>query len=200
MGRSFYFAILLVHLGLYISFVLRPGPFWTSFTILFILLIVYAALFERIDWKLPNRRQVALSILSGIGLYFLFFLGKYLALYFIPSLLVGLENFYIYAKPSKLWHYFSLFFVVIIGEELFWRGFILQRLLKTGLSPKNAIVFAALFYTSANLYAGSILLLLATFTAGIVWSHLYYKTNNIWTVFLSHIVFDGLLLMIFPLL
>lgn len=200
MRVTFIVAILLAHIALYISFIHKPISFWTSFSIALAILIIYALIFERMSWKMPKGKDWIIGIVTGSGLYLLFFIGKHIMLIVMPSLIVELENLYTFVKPDQWWHYLALFLIIIPGEELFWRGFIFQRLLKMKLTPLVAIIVATVLYTSANFYAGSLLLLLATLIAGIVWSIVYDKTKNIGTVLLSHMIFDLLLLVIFPLL
>lgn len=193
-------ALVLAHFSLYISFVHPLGSFWVCFTIALFTLIIYALIFGRIDWKKPNLKTSIVAIISGIALYALFLIGKKMMVVSFPSLIVELENLYRVVKPEQLLHYFALFLIVIPGEEIFWRGYIFQRLLKLKLSPIVAIILATIFYTSANIFAGSILLLLASIIAGFVWTVMYYYTKNIWSVLISHLVFDLLLLVVFPLL
>ncbi|WP_237563613.1 CPBP family glutamic-type intramembrane protease [Halalkalibacter okhensis] len=46
---------------------------------------------------------------------------------------------------------------------------------------------------------GSLLLVLAALFGGLLWSILYLKTRNILVPIISHIFFDILLLIVFPL-
>lgn len=200
MKLPFIFAIFFTHIALYVSFVHKPGSFWISFSLALFVMLLYALIFERINWEKPTRKLCRIGIISGVYLYLLFFLGKQMIFVLYPTLLIELENLYRIVKPVQLWHYFVLFLIVIPSEEIFWRGFIFQQLTNWRLKPTIAILLATLFYTTANIFAGSTLLLVATIMAGIVWSTLYHYTKNIWTVLLSHVIFDLLLLVLFPLL
>lgn len=192
-------SIILAHLLLFISFVFQPVSFWLSFSISLLILSAYSFVYIKMDIMGAWVKNIVIGLLSGIGLYGVFFIGKWLMEMWFPSLMVQLEGLYSVVQPIELWHYIVLFLIVIPGEEFFWRGYVLKRL-TIKYSTWAAVVLSVLLYASANLYAGSILLILATLLAGSVWSLIYLYTKNIWAVILSHIIFDLLLLIIFPVL
>ncbi|MGB8000878.1 MAG: CPBP family glutamic-type intramembrane protease [Anaerobacillus sp.] len=59
---------------------------------------------------------------------------------------------------------------------------------------------ATLLYAVAHFYSSAPLLILAAIEEGIAWGWLYEKRGNFWVPLLSHILFDLLVLVIFPLL
>nr|WP_286170655.1 CPBP family intramembrane glutamic endopeptidase [Bacillus sp. NTK071] len=119
-------------------------------------------------------------------------------LYLFPESITQLEELYRLVAPIQGWHYVSLIFVIIPGEELFWRGVVQDHVEKATL--RYPVILAALLYMSAHIYAGAFLLLVAAVLAGTVWGYLYKKTSNMTIPIISHLVFDLLLLVFFPLL
>ncbi|MDD5422730.1 MAG: type II CAAX endopeptidase family protein [Candidatus Omnitrophica bacterium] len=86
---------------------------------------------------------------------------------------------------------FSLF-IIGFGEELFWRGFIQQKI-SGRTSADIAIWITAILFSAIHFYifailpikAGIIFLLLIAF-AGIVWGYLLKYFGNIWSSAISH--------------
>lgn len=196
---EFLLAIILAHFLLWLSFVVQPIDFWFIFSLS---LFILALLAIRLEYMMWNRVKWLVGwggLLTGIVLYGAFAIGKEFIYLLIPQLLIQLAQLYQIVAPIYLWQYILLFLVIIPGEELFWRGFVFKRLL-TWYQPFWSILLSSMLYASANLFAGSFLLFLASIFAGIVWATLYHYTKNIWIVIGSHLLFDVCLLVLFPLL
>ncbi|MCH1627817.1 CPBP family intramembrane glutamic endopeptidase [Ferdinandcohnia quinoae] len=198
MNKTFYLSLLLVHFLLFISFQ-SSLPFWIVFTLSFICLSIFATIFSKYDIKDTTISNISLGLLSGIGLYFVFLIGKQLASVIFPIYLEDISHLYNSIAPVTWWHYIALFLIIIPGEELFWRGFIQKRLSQNLSSSGLSILSSAILYTSANLYAGNLLFLLATLVGGILWGALYVWKRNIVVNIISHLIFDLLLIVIFPI-
>jgi uncharacterized protein len=194
--KRLYLALFLSHLLLFLSFYLFSDFFWPLFTVS--LLLLGGISIRQVKWEKPSLFHLLIGILSGVFLYFAFFLGKTLMLVLIPQFMTQINELYTLVAPDKAWHYVSLILIIIPGEELFWRGLV-QAELKTS-QIKYPILLAALLYMSAHLYAGAFLLLIAAVLAGVIWGYLYDRTRNMVVPLLSHLVFDLFLLVFFPLL
>jgi membrane protease YdiL (CAAX protease family) len=86
---------------------------------------------------------------------------------------------------------FSIF-VIGLGEELFWRGFIQQKINRYLSTGRSVIVTSILFalihfyvFTILDLRAGSVVLLLIAIAGG-VWGFLLSKSGSIWQSAVSH--------------
>ncbi|MFH1995580.1 MAG: CPBP family intramembrane glutamic endopeptidase [Candidatus Omnitrophota bacterium] len=85
-----------------------------------------------------------------------------------------------------------LIFVIGLGEELLWRGFIQRKIADRVTADKAVWITAALFslthiYLFLILSAGRGILLLGMIgIAGAFWGYLYERTGNIWSVAVSH--------------
>jgi membrane protease YdiL (CAAX protease family) len=189
--------IILAHLLLFFSFQDR-AIFWYIFSGSILILIIFAILQENVDDKASLSKYLILGIMSGALIYALFWMGyHFLAILNIP-LNKSIGKLYRWFAPSLFWHYLALFLIAAPGEELFWRGFIQKRLAKY-LKPVWSIVAGALLYASANSYAGSFLLVLASFISGMVWGFLYWWKRSMPLVIVSHITFDIMIFIILPL-
>jgi hypothetical protein len=91
-----------------------------------------------------------------------------------------------------------LLFIIIPGEEIFWRGFVLKRLLNW-LDAGSAVLAAAVLNAGAFYFTGFPVLMMAAFASGLLWGWLYIWKKSIPLVIVSHLTFNLLLLIIFPL-
>ncbi len=85
-----------------------------------------------------------------------------------------------------------MIFAVGFGEELFWRGFIQQKI-ALKLNKQYAILFTGLLFSLFHVYLFTILnikegvfLLSLILLAGAFWGYLYECFSNIWAPALSH--------------
>jgi len=87
--------------------------------------------------------------------------------------------------------------VAAVGEELFWRGLVTDRLVRRMPVATGVLVGSAL-YALAHVTAGSWLLVLAAFGAGVVWSALVVATGGLGASIVSHALFDLAAMVLFP--
>ncbi|WP_462409075.1 lysostaphin resistance A-like protein [Neobacillus sp. Marseille-QA0830] len=189
--------ILLAHLLIYFSFH-DKSIFWYIFSGSILILIAYAMYQGEVDDQLSFFRYFLHGLISGLLLYFLFWLGiKVMHMIHLP-ITRDIQHLYRSYAPSIFWEYFALILVAAPGEELFWRGFV-QKKLMNFFTPGWGIVIGSVLYTSVHLYSGSILLMLAAFLSGLAWGFLYYWKSSMPLSIVSHIVFDIMIFIILPL-
>lgn len=191
------FGILLAHVLLFITFQ-EKSVFWYIFTASMLFLITYSILQEEMDDQQPFRIYISYGVISGVSLFGLFYLGNILIHMIDLPLKGSVAKLYKQMAPTQVWQYIVLFLIIIPGEEIFWRGFILKRLLGW-INILPSILISTLLYTSVNIYSGSSHLILASIVAGLVWSCLYVWKKSIPLLIVSHLVFDLFLLVLFPL-
>ncbi|WP_368504685.1 lysostaphin resistance A-like protein [Alkalihalophilus sp. As8PL] len=184
---------------LFMSFSWQPFDFWILFPVSLFILTIYAWVTTKMDIFTPTTGGILLGVGSGIGLYVLFACGKWFIEASGLPLMDQLQSLYTLVQPTAPLHYVWLFLIIIPGEEWFWRGFLVKRLLVKH-TPLKAVFIGTGLYALAHVFAGSILLVLAALIAGFVWAWIYVKTRNLWVAILSHLVFDLFLLLLFPLL
>lgn len=193
---KFIFGYVLAHLLLMLTFS-DKAVFWYLFTASMLFLISYATLNEDLDDQVPLFKYLSYGTFSGLILFTFFWIGKgALQMLNIP-LTDQISNLYSQLGPSMLWHYIVLMLVIIPGEEIFWRGFVLKRLSKH-LNVRTSIITSSILYASANIYSGSLLLLLTALIAGVFWGLLYTWKKSLPLVIVSHLIFDLCLFVLFP--
>ncbi|MGG1661595.1 CPBP family intramembrane glutamic endopeptidase [Brevibacillus sp. NRS-1366] len=95
--------------------------------------------------------------------------------------------------------WFSLYLVFInsLLEELFWRGFVLQRMM-LALSPITSIVLSSFFFTLYHLIVTTamfgfrlgLLITVLVFGAGVIWGWMKGIFPTIYTTWISHLFAD----------
>jgi uncharacterized protein len=193
--KSTLIALLLAHLLLLLSFT-NILPFWPMFTVALFILSAFSIYNERFNTKL-NWSSICIGIISGILLYVIFAFGKQILLTLGLPVEDDLHNLYSAVSPTQIWHYFVLTLIIIPGEELFWRGYIQQRLSRN--AKWTGIFYATLLYASAHIYSGSSMLILAAIVGGLYWGLLFAWKKNILLNIISHFSFNLFLLVLFPL-
>lgn len=92
-----------------------------------------------------------------------------------------------------------LLFVIGPAEELFWRGFVQQRLSRIWGDTKGFIV-ATLVYTLIHLWSFNFMLIMAALVAGFVWGLLYrIKPSLLPALVISHALWDACVFVVFPI-
>lgn len=193
--KTTYFALLVAHLLLFLSFT-EVLPFWPMFTVALFLLSVFAIYKQRFKNEL-NFTSLWLGALSGFTLYLIFAVGKQLLIAIGMPVEDDLNNLYAIVSPTEVWHYIVLVLIIIPGEELFWRGHIQEEFSTT--SKWKGIFLATFLYASAHIYSGSTMLMIAAIVGGIFWGTLYAWKKNIVLVSLSHFTFNLFLIVLLPL-
>ncbi|GGG20342.1 CAAX protease family protein [Lysinibacillus alkalisoli] len=100
--------------------------------------------------------------------------------------------------PQHIGHYLLLIFVIIIGEEVFWRGYV-QQALKSFMKPSLAVlvtaILCALIFIPSEFTPG----MLAAFTLSLLWGFLYEWKKSLPLIIITHTVFILLLFLVLPL-
>ncbi len=186
----------------YLIFVARPLNFWLmmSFATVLLALVSFAAgrpLFRRDEFTFKN---ILLGIASAAFLYFVFFAGRKLLPIFIPHDAQNLHSIYANAESIPLPLVAALlFFPIGFGEEIFWRGFIQK---KFGLiyGKKLALILTVLIYTAVHIPTMNPVLILAAAVCGAFWGLLYFRTESLLVVLVSHMCWDPLVFIVRPIM
>lgn len=195
--RRLILGILIAHLLLFFTFE-DKDVFWYIFTASMLILISYSIIHEEIEDNASTSSYLSLGVLSGIGLFGLFWLGSSMIEWLNIPFSGQISRLYSRFSPDIFWHYLVLVLILAPGEEIFWRGFV-QKRLSNYFGVKITIVLAVLLYASVHLYSGEFILVLAAVIAGFAWSAMYAWKRSLPLVIVSHIVFDLLLFVFLPL-
>lgn len=99
--------------------------------------------------------------------------------------------------PSNIWHYLILIFIVVVGEELFWRGFVQQRI-KDWTSPFISIVISSLLFAGAYMVGGYFSYGMIIFVIGLIVGSLYEWKKSMPLIIVVHEVFVILFFLLIP--
>ena len=95
------------------------------------------------------------------------------------------------SKGLFLYLTFSVF-IIGLGEEMFWRGFI-QKKISSRVTQPFAILITSILFAVTHFYIFAIfpintgiILLTLIGVVGAIWGYLFAKIGNIWSVALSH--------------
>ncbi|OLS41911.1 CPBP family intramembrane glutamic endopeptidase [Bacillus sp. MRMR6] len=189
--------LLIAHCLMYFTFDDR-SIFWYIFSGTMLFLITFAMFQEAVDDEASFIKYLSIGIISGVLLYFLFWLGYQLIETVYPPIDQSVKRLYRWFGPSVFWEYLALILIAAPGEELFWRGFVQKRLLRY-FGVFGSILGGALLYSLVHIYSGAFFLVLAAFVSGLIWGTLYIWKKSMPLIIVSHIVFDLFMFILFPL-
>ncbi len=86
-----------------------------------------------------------------------------------------------------------LFFPIIPGEEIVWRGAVMLPLVERW-GRVVGICVAALLFAAAHIMLGSVPILLAAVALGVVWGAVTTWTRSLWPALICHLVWDLMML------
>lgn len=208
LSSGLYLGVILAFALWIVMFVIRPLNFWLMMSFSTCLLAAVSFIFGRplflredLSWK-----NILLGIVAAGALYAVFWIGNEALILlsgFLPTLIpdrAGNINA-VYANRgvlSPLLVGILLFFPIGFGEEIFWRGFV-QRRFSLKWSPLSAWLVTTLLYAAVHLPTGNPVLILAALTCGAFWGGLYAVTGRLVPVLVSHMVWDPVIFVIWPI-
>ncbi len=190
-------AVVLASVCWAITFGWPGGNFWVK-----IGLSVTAVSLYSLFWQRPNisfhSRSFFLGLFSAALLYFIFFLGNELAGYILPGAKTQVGGIYSLGEgTNKVFIFLLLFFITGPGEEIFWRGFLQNRLMKRWGNSSGFLVATAL-YGGVHIFSGNLILILAAFVAGAFWGLLYLWKKDLLAQITSHSFWSAVIFAVAP--
>lgn len=172
--------------------------FWYLYAFTLLIGISISLLAGKFEDRIPTWQYLLYGIGYGTITYGFIKLGFMI----LPALhvnavsdITGFLNDY---GPQNIFHYVLLIFVIAVGEELFWRGYVQQQI-KNYTSPSLAVVVTSLLFALSLAVSGFIPGALAAIVAGLLWGALYEWKKSLPLIIVAHIVFVLLLFLVLPL-
>jgi membrane protease YdiL (CAAX protease family) len=167
------------------TFGVGTGNFWVK-----IGLSVMAVCFYSLFWQRPKLsfqiRSFLTGLLSAAVLYLIFLLGDRLALYILPGAKAQVGGIYsLGAGTNKVLVFLLLFFITGPGEEIFWRGFLQDRLV-TRWGKVPGYLITTVIYAGVHVFSWNPVLIAAAFVAGAFWGVLYLWKGDLLIQITSH--------------
>ena len=175
------------------------GDRWTGMTIAMGAVVVSGLFMRSVRNRLkPFLFRIVTGIIAGAILYAV---TRALVFMVLPRIWPEWQRSARALYALKTWHATSLMaitlVVIVFGEEVLWRGIVARFLMERwGRAP--GVVLAAAVYALAHWAALNPLLLLAAFGCGLYWGWLYASTDDLIVPGISHLLWDVLLLFLFP--
>lgn len=190
-------SLLFIYLTLAYSFD-QSKVFWYLYTFTLLVGMSIAIISSKFKDELPTWKYFIYGIGYGTILYGIIRLGYIILTNINHSTAKTISKFLATYGPSNIWHYLLLIFIVAVGEELFWRGYIQQQL-KKWMSPTVAVILTSILFALSIAISGFVPGVIAALFAGVILGFLYEWKQSMPLIILTHEVFVLLLFMILPL-
>jgi membrane protease YdiL (CAAX protease family) len=174
------------------------GNFWVKIGFSVAAVSLYSLFWQRpkISFQL---RSFLLGLFSAAILYFIFLLGNKLAPMILPGAKTQVGGIYSFgAGENKVLIFLLLFFITGPGEEIFWRGFLQDRLMKKWGNFPGYLITTAL-YGGVHLFSCNLMLILAAIVAGAFWGFLYLWKKDLLIQITSHSLWSAVIFAVAPI-
>lgn len=177
--------------------------FWLMMTIAALSLSTCATIFMPRWWKRLcfSLSNILLGIAIAVCLWIFFWIGDKIASFLFSTARPEINAIY-GIKEGISPYLLSLLLLFVIGpaEEIFWRGFVQERLSQRWGQNKGFIIATAL-YTSVHLASCNFMLIMAALVAGTFWGLLYrFFPQRYTAIIISHALWDVAVFVWFPIM
>lgn len=172
--------------------------FWYLYTFTLLVGIAIALVSGKFEDQLSTWKYLIFGIGYGTIIYGFVKLGALILGFINADFTNDLAKFLEVYGPNNIFHYLMLIFIIAIGEEMFWRGYVQQQL-KRFISPMWAVIVTTLLFSLSIAISGFIPGALAAIVAGLIWGTLYEWKKSLPLIIVSHVVFVLLLFLVLPL-
>jgi CAAX protease family protein len=173
------------------------GNFWLKIGLSVVVVCLYSFVWQRPRVSL-KLRSFFIGLFSAAVLYFIFFVGNKVALYILPAGKAQVGGIYsLGAGTNKHLIFLLLFFITGPGEEIFWRGFLQDRLMEKWGKFSGVLVTTAL-YGGVHIFSGNLVLILAAMVAGAYWGILYLWKKDLLLQITSHAFWSAVIFAVAP--
>ncbi|MGQ9696067.1 MAG: lysostaphin resistance A-like protein [Thermodesulfobacteriota bacterium] len=178
-------AILLASTCWAIAFGWISGNFWLKIGLSVMAVFLYSLIWQRP--KIPLQlRSFLLGLLSAAILYLIFLLGHKIALHILSGSNALVEGIYsLGVGTNKALIFLLLFFLTGPIEEIFWRGFLQDRLMKRWGSLSGYLI-TNIVYAGVHVFFLNLVLIIAALVAGAFWGLLYLWKRDLLIQITSH--------------
>lgn len=190
-------AVLLATTCWAITFGWKGGNFWAKIGLSVVAVSVYSLLWQK-PRILFRVRSLWVGLLSAGVLYAIFFLGDRWAPLLLSRASSEVGGIYALGEGTPRVLVFSLLlFVTGPGEEIFWRGFLQQRLMEKW-GPLSGFLVTTGLYGGVHLFSQNVMLILAALVAGSFWGLLYLWKRDLTIQIVSHSVWSAVIFAVLP--
>ncbi len=142
---------------------------------------------------------IGIGIISAFVLYLVFLVGNAAASKLLSFSQRQVSDIYdLSTQSNPIIVGILLFLFIGPGEEIFWRGFIQQKLAHRQ-GPLKGFLTAALIYGAVHLWAFNFMLFITAFICGLFWGFIYMRYRSVWPGIISHALWDVSIFILLPL-
>lgn len=172
--------------------------FWYLYAFTLLVGIAISLVAGKFEDRIPTWQYLIYGIGYGTITYGVVKLGYMLMPYLDKNAAKDITKFLDVYGPQNIFHYLMLIFIVAVGEEMFWRGYVQQQL-KQFTTPFWAVIITSMLFSLSLAISGFLPGALAAIIAGILWGALYEWKRSLPLIIVTHIVFVLLLFLVLPL-
>lgn len=184
----------------FVIFHWKPLPFWDMMTPA-VAILGGIALVRGSAARLgrPTADDVGRGVLSAAVLYGVFLIGNIVAPHVIPGASGDIGAVYgIRTGTSLTLVALALLLVVGPGEVVFWQGLIESVWIKR-FGRARGWLLTTLVYAGIHLWSMNPMLVVAALVAGLAWGGLYARGWSLWSLIVSHALWDVVVLVLLPI-
>lgn len=146
-----------------------------------------------------DTRACIIGLLSAAILYFIFWSGKTISTTLFSFADHQIGGIYHKGTGTPMWIIaLLLFFITGPCEELYWRGYLQDSLMKR-FGPWQGWVLATTIYAGVHIWSFNLMLIGAAAVAGAFWGAMYWRLKNLGPVIVSHSIWSMTIFSIFPM-
>lgn len=175
--------------------------FWLVMAISGSLLVIFSVLAGNHFWKMLQFRwlDVGIGVASAAFMWVVFWIGNFLATHWFHFAAPQVSQIYgLKGGNSPILIALLLLFIIGPAEEIFWRGYVMERLSEKW-GPVLGFITAVGFYTVIHIWAFNFMLFMAALICGVFWGLLWKWNKHLLTIIISHALWDALVFVIFPI-
>lgn len=153
---------------------------------------------KNVHWSTSN---ILMGIAIAIALWGVFWVGDKVSSWVFPTFARPQVNLIYGMKEGESSLLLSGLLLFLIGpaEEIFWRGYVQERLSRR-FSPNLGFLIATACYTLVHIASFNFMLIMASLVCGIAWGGLYRLfPHRFSAIILSHALWDAAVFIWFPI-
>lgn len=172
--------------------------FWYLYAFTLLVGMSISLLAGKFEDQLPTWKYLIFGIGYGTIIYGFIKLGSIILPHVNNTTNIKISKFLTNYGPTNIWHYLMLIFIIVVGEEMFWRGYVQQQI-KRWMKPVAAVLVTAILFSLSVAISGFLAGTLAALVAGIILGLLYEWKKSLPLIIVAHVVFVLLLFLVLPI-
>jgi len=188
--------------------VLWFATFYLTFSNFWIKITISASSLAALSWWIRpiskerfhiDARALFFGFISAVALYLIFWAGKEISSVIFPFAERQIGGVYGKGEGVPMWTIFLLlFFITGPCEELYWRGFLQDRLMERFGGCRGWLLTTAV-YAGVHIWSFNFMLIGAAAFAGAFWGAMYWRLGNLSPVIISHSLWSAFIFTVIPL-